>query len=133
MADAPLAHHEPLEVIELGRPRLSHITPEGEEVVRPTLTPEQRHLRALAQLPLADLLLRMTADPHRPAARHVLEFWVCLNDLPMHERHPSLRAPVYARLLPVLVRQCAYDADDGDEGGDGGDDERRDFRRGEGK
>ena len=47
---------EPLEIIELGRPPLSHITPEGEEVVRPTLTPEQRHLRALAQLPLADLL-----------------------------------------------------------------------------
>ena len=56
MADAPLPHHEPLEIIELGRPPLSHITPEGEEVVRPTLTPEQCHLRALAQLPLADLL-----------------------------------------------------------------------------
>ena len=37
-----------------------------------------------------------------------LDRWLDLQDVPTAERHPSLAAPLFAQLLDVLVRQCAY-------------------------
>ena len=89
-------------VIELGQPRLSHITAEGEEVVRPTLTPEQRHLRVLAQLPLADLLSEdldnPTPAPAAPAAS------AAAGPPPPEVMHRLAAAQAEAEMVSMLVR-----------------------------
>ena len=59
-------------------------------------------------LDIAKLLLAATAAPDLSLATSVLDFWTLLQDIPVAERAPPLRQPVFAGLVPVLVRQIQH-------------------------
>ena len=94
-----------VDIIELGQPRLSHITAEGEEVVKPTLTPEEHHLRVLAQLPLADLLSEDLEDPTpAPAAPAAPAASAAAGPPPPEVMHRLKAAQAEADMVSMLVR-----------------------------
>jgi len=64
------------------------------------------HPPAVAQgegqaLVLCDMMLELTAHPHRASSEAALEFWDELQTLEMDQRHPALRQAVFSRLLEV--------------------------------
>lgn len=58
-------------------------------------------------LVVPEALLVAAAGPNLGLASASLDFFLWLQDVPVAERAPSLRAPLYARLVKVLVRQAA--------------------------
>ena len=56
-------------------------------------------------------ILKCAEFPIRLVARTTIDFWLSLQDIPMNQRHPELRRPLYANLLLLMARQCALPAD----------------------
>jgi len=59
-------------------------------------------------LEAVDFLVVCTACPQRRVSSLVLDFWLCLQDIGLEDRHVALGQPLYARLLDVLLAQCAF-------------------------
>jgi hypothetical protein len=59
-------------------------------------------------LQLVDFALQCTGQPRRNIASLVLDCWLRFQDIPLEERHPDLGAPLYLKVLQVLLLQCTY-------------------------
>ena len=59
-------------------------------------------------LELFELLLELQSHDIHNAAVPVLDVWLALQDIPTPERHPSLVAPLYMRLVEVVLNRVAY-------------------------
>ena len=62
-----------------------------------------------------ELALAATAHPRRSVGVVALDAWLDLQDVPVDQRHASLGAPTYRRVLDALVAQCAASRNDYDE------------------
>jgi len=73
---------------------------------------EEMETVAVCQLPgcpeLIELLLRITAHPARSVAVQALEGWLTLQDIPTTERHPDAAAPLFGRIVDILIPRVAY-------------------------
>ena len=61
-------------------------------------------------LQLVQYILKCAAFPLRLVARTTIEFWLSLQDIPMDKRHPTIRQPLYAELLMLMLRQCCLES-----------------------
>jgi hypothetical protein len=60
-------------------------------------------------LPLAELMLHCVSRPERAVCEAAVEYFVCVNTLPLEERHPQMGGPLYASLLgPLLGWHSCY-------------------------
>ena len=59
-------------------------------------------------VPLSNLMVECLARPEQAVAETVLDYFNALDYVLMADRDPQLRAPLYAQLLPHLLRHAQY-------------------------
>ncbi|MEW5296974.1 MAG: hypothetical protein WDW36_000215 [Sanguina aurantia] len=59
---------------------------------------------------LAELVLVCVSRPERPITEACIDYFLAVNTVPLAERHPQLRGPLFSALLGHLVRHAAYPA-----------------------
>ncbi len=57
---------------------------------------------------LGDAVLRCLECPLRNVAETAVEYFETLSTVPVAERSPAFRAPMFGRLLPPLLRHARY-------------------------
>mmetsp|Transcript_17088 Transcript_17088/g.51068 ORF Transcript_17088/g.51068 Transcript_17088/m.51068 type:complete len:994 (+) Transcript_17088:167-3148(+) len=62
-------------------------------------------------VPLVDMMLECLQRPEQSAADSALQYLTCLDFVPMADRDPALQQPMYARMLPLLLRHAQYPED----------------------
>jgi len=60
-------------------------------------------------IPLAELMVQCISRPERDVCEAATEYFLCVNSLPVCERHQQMTAPLYASLiLPLLRGHACY-------------------------
>lgn len=79
-----------------------------------TLATEEIDTIAMAEIPgclhLMELLLQAQSHPHSPlpVAMNILEVWLALQDIPTSERHATLAAPLFQKVLHGVLEKLQY-------------------------
>lgn len=62
-------------------------------------------------LPLAELMLHCVSRPEREVCEAASEYFLCVNTLPVQERHQQMALPLYVSLVrPLLQQHACYPA-----------------------
>ncbi len=57
---------------------------------------------------LIELYINIQQHPSQSVSITVLEFWLNLQDIPIVERHQDLAAPLFSKILDVIINRVAY-------------------------
>lgn len=60
---------------------------------------------------LVEVVLKCLGCPSKNVAETAVEYFDTLCTVPVAERHPSFGAPLFSRLLPLLLMHTRYPAD----------------------
>ena len=57
---------------------------------------------------MIDFCLQIQQHEHQPVSITVLEVWLMLQDIPVAERHPDFTAPLFSKVLNIIVERIKF-------------------------